>query len=57
MREIIGAENQRDIQLNENEVQVVFTDFTGMQRVIVAGLNETLLILPIMQGTVPIISI
>ena len=57
MREIIGAENQRNIQLNDNEVQVVFIDFTGMQRVIVAGLNETLPILPIMQGTVPIISL
>lgn len=57
MREIIGAENQRNVQLNENEVQVVFIDFTGMQRVIVAGLNETLPILPIMQGTVPIISL
>ena len=56
MREIIGAENQRNIQLKENEVQVVFTDFTGMQRVIVAGLNETLPILTIMQGTCPIIS-
>lgn len=56
MREIIGAENQRNIQLNDNEVQVMFTDFTGMQRVIVVGLNETLPILPIKKGTVPVIS-
>lgn len=56
MREIIGAENQRNIQINDNEVKVVFTDFTDMQRVIVVGLNETLPVLPIKKGTVPIIS-
>lgn len=56
MREIIGAENQRNIQLNENEVKVVFIDFTDMQRVIVAGLNEPLPVLPIKKGTVPVIS-
>lgn len=56
MIEIIGAENQRNIQLNDNEVKVMFTDFTDKQRVIVAGLNETIPVLPIKKGTVPVIS-
>ena len=60
MREIIGAENQRSIQLKENEASVTFTDFTDMQRIIVLSLNENeqlqLSILPIKQGTAPVIS-
>lgn len=56
MKEILGVENQRSIQLKDNEVQVMFTDFTDMQRIIVVGLNETLPMLPIMQGTCPILS-
>lgn len=56
MREIIGAENQRNIQLNDNEVKVVFTDYTYKQRVIVVDFNETLPVLPIKKGTVPVIS-
>ena len=54
MRDIMGTQAKQNVQLNSDEVQVLFTDFTGMQRVIVAGLNETLPILPMMQGTVPI---
>lgn len=58
MRDIIGAENQRSVQLKENEASVTFTDFTDMQRVIVFNLNEQLQlsILPIKQGTAPVIS-
>lgn len=56
MREITGAENQRNIQLNEDEVKVVFTDYTDKQRVIVVGFNEALPVLPIKKGTVPVIS-
>ena len=60
MRDIVGAENQRSVQLKENEASVIFTDFTDMQRVIVLSLNENeqlqLSILPIKQGTAPVIS-
>jgi hypothetical protein len=55
MREILGN-NQREVQLEDNEVSVTFTDYTGMDRLIILGLNEPMPYLPIMQGTVPVLA-
>ena len=56
MRDIIGAENQISIQLKENEASIRFTDFTDMDRVIVMSLNEQLPLIPLKEGTAPVIS-
>ena len=49
--------NEQNLQLNSNEVAVVFIDFTGNKQLAVMNTNETLPVLPLKQGTVPIISL
>ena len=56
MRDIIGTENKRTIQLKDNEALIRFTDFTDMERVIVMSLDEQLPLIPLKEGTAPVIS-
>ena len=49
--------NEQNLQLNSNEVAVVFIDFTGNKQLAVMNTNETLPVLTLKQGTVPIISL
>lgn len=51
MREIIGAENQRNIKLANNEYALTFADFVGNHRFIVLGFNEKVPVLPIKENT------
>lgn len=53
MREVTG---QRNIVLADNEVQLLFTDYMDNHRELVLEFNETIPVLPIKQGTVPILS-
>lgn len=47
---------QKTEKLKENEVAVTFIDFTGQQQTLVASVNESLHGLPILEGTVPVLS-
>lgn len=53
MKEVTG----QNIVLADNEVSVVFTDFMDNHRELVLGFNETIPVLPLKQGTCPIISL
>lgn len=57
MRYVFGQQDQSNLQLAEDEVSVLFTDFTGTQQLVVCSINEQLPMLPMMQGTVPILSL
>ena len=48
--------NTKTAELKENEVAVTFVDFTGQQQTAVASVNESLHGLPILEGTVPVLS-
>ena len=49
--------NEQNLQLNRNEVAVVFIDFTGNKQLAVMNTDDTLPVLPIKQGTAPIITL
>lgn len=57
MRYVFGQQNQNSLQLAEDEVSVLFTDFTGTQQLVILNKDEQLNNLPIMQGTSPVVSI
>lgn len=52
MKEVTG----QNIVLADNEVQLVFTDYMDNQRELVLEFNEAIPVLPLKQGTVPILS-
>lgn len=57
MRYVFGQQDQSSLQLAEDEVSVLFTDFTGTQQLVVCSINEQLPMLPIMTDTTPVISL
>lgn len=54
MRYIFNKQN--NLQLKEDELLVLFVDFTGQQQTAVASVNESLHGLPILEGTCPVLS-
>lgn len=47
----------RALEVKENEVYMLFIDFSGMTQLAVMNTDEQLPMIPIKQGTVPIISL
>lgn len=45
------------LEVNENEVYMLFIDFSGMTQLTVMNIDDILPVLPLKQGTVPIISL
>ena len=48
--------NTKTAEVKEDELTVTFIDFTGQQQTAVASVNESLHGLPILEGTVPVLS-
>ena len=57
MRYVFGQQDQSSLQLAEDEVSVLFTDFTGTQQLVILNKDEQLNNLPIMQGTSPVVAL
>lgn len=57
MRYVFVQQNQSNLQLAEDEVSVLFIDFTGTEQLVILNKDEQLNNLPIMQGTSPVVSI
>lgn len=47
----------RALEVKENEFYMLFIDFSGMTQLAVMNSNETIPVLPIKQGTSPILSL
>lgn len=50
-------EKQNNLQLNNDEASVLFIDFSGMTQLAVMNTDEQLPLIPIKQGTAPILSL
>ena len=57
MRYVFGQQDQSSLQLAEDEVSVLFVDFTGTQQLVILNKDEQLKNLPIMQGTSPVVAL
>lgn len=52
----IFEEKQNNLKLNNNEVSMLFIDFTGRQQLVVCGTDEQLPMCLVKQGTTPVLS-
>ena len=57
MRYVFGQQDKSNLQLAEDEVSVLFTDFTGTQQLVILNKDEQINNLPIMQGTSPVVAL
>ena len=48
--------NQSNLQLNNNEVSMLFIDFTGREQLVVCDTDEALPMCLVKQGTTPVLS-